>query len=163
MTALDRPDWDNYFMAQAYIIATRATCHRKHVGCVFTQGNHVIATGYNGSPPGQPHCGDDNHEMVDDHCVRTTHAEVNAIAQAARMGHATLGAVARTTIIPCYDCAKVLITAGISKVIFHRFYQSRYNKSDKVTLFLLSAGIQVIQMEKFNMNDVTSLVQYSVS
>lgn len=158
MTQLDRPNWDQYFMAQAYIAATRATCGRKHVGCVLVQDNHVISTGYNGSPPGKPHCGDDNHEMSDGHCVRTIHAEANSIAQAARSGVRTLGAHCYTTIIPCYDCAKLLIASGISKVIFNGFYQSRYDKSDKVTKFLTEAGIGIWKLD-FHMNDVTSMVQ----
>ena len=161
MTAIaqrDRPEWDSYFMAQAYIAATRATCHRKHVGCVLvSQDNHVISTGYNGSPPGKPHCGDDNHEISDGHCIRTVHAEANAISQAARKGVSTLGARCYTTIIPCYDCAKLLITAGISHVAFHGFYQSRYDSSDKVTQFLREANIEIRRLH-FSMNDVTSLV-----
>lgn len=159
MTAIARPSWDDYFMAQAYIAATRATCHRKHVGCVIVSpSNHVIATGYNGSPPGKPHCGHDNHEMSDGHCVRTIHAEANAISQAARRGSATSSSTIYCTIIPCYDCAKLLISAGIREVVFHGFYQSRYDKSDKVTTFLEAVNITVRRLEGFDANDVFNRV-----
>jgi len=155
----DRPNWDDYFMTLAYVAATRATCDRKHVGCVLvTQENHVLATGYNGSPPNKPHCDDVGHEIVDEHCVRTVHAEANAVAQAARIGRSIDNAICYSTTIPCYDCAKMLLTAGVTGVVFHGFYQSRYNKSDKVTQFL-EGPMSVRQMHNYRPNNVISSIE----
>jgi dCMP deaminase len=138
-----RPTWDIYFMRLAYLAATRATCSRKHVGALIVDPyHHVVATGYNGAPAGAPSCDEVGHELHDGHCVRTLHAESNAIDQA---GPRAVGCTAYVTITPCYDCAKRLTNSGIVKVVWDEFYASRYGKSDQVEMYLRDAGIEVEQ------------------
>ena len=117
-----RPDWPEYFMSIARVAATRATCDRAHVGCVLAKGNQILATGYNGSLPGAPHCDDVGHLMVDEHCLRTVHAEANTVAQAARFGTAIDGATAFVTHYPCLHCIKLLAAAGVTTIIFDAPY-----------------------------------------
>jgi len=106
-------------------IATRGTCDRLKVGALLVCDKTIIATGYNGAPRGLPHCDDEvGHELVGDHCVRTAHAEANAIAQAAKMGHEVNGATLYCTNVPCYTCAKLLINAGVVAFIASRDYHA---------------------------------------
>jgi dCMP deaminase len=135
-----RPSWDDYFLMMAQVVATRATCDRKHVGAVIVRDRHPIATGYNGAPPGLPHCDEVGHLLreVDGRpsCQRATHAEQNAILTAARFGHRTDGATIYVTAQPCLNCAKAIITAGIQRVVWREGYP------DPVSLeFLEAAGI----------------------
>lgn len=113
-----RLSWDDYFLEIATVVAERATCDRAHVGCVLVRDKRILSTGYNGSPSGQPHCDDEGHLLVAGHCVRTVHAEVNAVIQAARHGVGTEGATAYVTHSPCYECAKVLVTAGVARIVY---------------------------------------------
>jgi dCMP deaminase len=141
---MERPDWDEYFMEIGRVVATRATCARKHVGAVVTSASRqILSTGYNGSPPGAPHCDDEGHELVDGHCVRTVHAEANAIAQAAKNGVSLYGGILYTTASPCYDCGKFAVNAGIKKVVFDEQYDSRYGMSGQVSAFLLACGVTI--------------------
>ena len=117
---------DLYFLKIASAVAERATCDRAHVGCILTQDGHIISTGFNGSPVGQPHCDKVGHEMQDGHCVRTVHAEANAIIQAALHGISTKGATAYITHFPCYACAKMLVNAGVVRVVFSEWYGQPY-------------------------------------
>ncbi len=89
-----RPSWDQYFLKLAMLASERATCPRMHCGCVLVRHKHVLATGYNGSLPGLPHCDDIGCLIVNDHCIRTNHAEMNAITQAAKNGVSIAGATA---------------------------------------------------------------------
>jgi dCMP deaminase len=140
-----RPTWDEYFMRQTYLAAQRATCDRKHVGAVIISPDHrVIATGYNGAPAGQPSCDDVGHELHDGHCIRTLHAEDNAISFAGRMA---MSCTLYVTVIPCYDCAKRIVNVGIDTVVYDEFYGSRYGKSGHVVEFLQRAGVKVRQHE----------------
>lgn len=134
-----RPSWDEYFIGMANYVGTRATCDRGRSGCVIARSKRVISTGYVGSPPGLPHCDDIGHEMhkvinetgADSmHCVRTAHAEQNAIAQAARFGVALQGATLYCKLVPCYTCAKLSITAGIERVVAEYDYQSSKRSKD---------------------------------
>lgn len=119
-----RNDWDLYFMRIACEVATRATCDRKHVGCVIVSPNrHILATGYNGSIAGLPHCDEVGHLMEEGHCVRTVHAESNAVAQAARNGTRLEGATAYVTASPCWPCFKLLINSGIRAIRYREFYR----------------------------------------
>jgi dCMP deaminase len=118
-----RHNWDAHFIELATVIATRATCTRKHVAAILTRDNTILSTGYNGSPRGQPHCIDVGCEMEDGHCVRTVHAEANAITQAAKNGVNIHGATLYTTASPCYQCAKMLANAGIARVVFGEWYR----------------------------------------
>ena len=113
---------DSYFLNICRAVGERATCNRAHVGCLLVQDGHIISTGFNGSPKGQPHCDTVGHQMVDDHCVRTVHAEANAIIQAALHGVSTRGAVCYLTHFPCYACAKMLVNAGVVRVVFSQVY-----------------------------------------
>ncbi|MBP5301032.1 MAG: cytidine/deoxycytidylate deaminase family protein [Victivallales bacterium] len=117
-----RPNWDDYFLKLAMLASERATCPRMHCGCVLVKDNHVLSTGYNGSLPGTPHCYDAGCLVVDNHCVRTNHAEINAICQAARHGQALAGATAYVTNLPCTACAKALIAVGFVRVVIFSDY-----------------------------------------
>lgn len=142
-----RTSWDEYFMGIATQVATRATCDRKHVGALIVLNRTVVATGYNGSPRGLPHCDDVGHEMKDMggrmSCVRTVHGEANALAQAARTGARVEGGTLYTTASPCYDCLKLIINAGIVKVVCKEFYGSRYGMSDQMGDLAKAAGIEM--------------------
>ncbi len=114
-----RPSWDDYFMAIAKIASTRATCDRAYIGAVLVKNKRIISTGYNGAPPGLPHCdGPAGHLMEEGHCIRTLHAEENAILQLAAIGgQSAEGATLYTTHSPCYHCAKKIIMVGIKRVV----------------------------------------------
>lgn len=120
-----REIWDNYFMRIAVEVATRATCDRRHVGAVIVRDRQMLSSGYNGAPRGLPHCDDDGHEMVEGHCVRSVHAEANAIAQAARNGVKIDGSTIYITDSPCYGCFKLLVNAGIVRIVFGANYPDR--------------------------------------
>ena len=107
----------------AVAAASRATCDRKKVGAIIVVNRQVVATGYNGSIRGMPHCDDAGHDMRDGHCVRTIHAELNALAQAARRGVAIDGADIYTTTSPCWSCFRVLVNAGIQTFVYRERYR----------------------------------------
>jgi dCMP deaminase len=117
-THRQRPTWDEYFLDIAFSVAERSTCDRAHVGAVLVRDKRILATGYNGSPAGLPHCDEVGHLIVDGHCVRTLHAEQNAIIQSALHGISSEGATAYVTHQPCLTCAKMLINAGVRRVVF---------------------------------------------
>ncbi len=119
---MKRPQWDEYFLKLAMLASERATCPRMHCGCVLVKDKNVISTGYNGSIPGDEHCEEIGCLLVENHCVRTVHAEMNALIQAAKRGHAIDGATAYVTNMPCTTCAKALITAGIKRVVVFSDY-----------------------------------------
>ena len=113
-----RPSWDEYFMRIAREVATRATCLRRSVGAVIVRDRRILSTGYNGSPPGQPHCYEVGCLMEDGRCIRTLHAEQNALIQAALHGVSTEGATLYGTCRPCHVCARMIVGAGIRRVVF---------------------------------------------
>lgn len=145
---MSRADWDDYFMKIAEIVATRATCDRKHVGAVIVVNKTLVSTGYNGSPKGMPHCDEVGHELKDmggrQSCVRTVHGEANAIAQAAKTGARIDGGTLYTTASPCYDCLKLIINAGIVRVVCKEFYSSRYGMSSEMEAFAKAAGVELV-------------------
>ena len=120
----ERPSWDEYFMATAFLIATRSACERLHVGCVIvssgTHKNRIIAAGYNGFLPGAPHISRINN----DHEQSTVHAEQNAISDAAMRGVSLSGSTAYITHFPCIVCAKLLVAAGVNEIKFHFDYNN---------------------------------------
>jgi dCMP deaminase len=120
-----RATWDEYFMNIAREVASRATCDRKHVGAVIVRDKSILATGYNGSVRGLPHCDDEGHLMEDGHCVRTVHAEANAIVQAARNGVRIDGAGIYVTASPCWGCFRLIANAGLMKIVFGEFYRDQ--------------------------------------
>ncbi len=138
-----RPEWDSYFLKIAYAVAERSTCDRAMVGCVLVLEKRILTTGFNGSPAGQPHCDDEGHLMVDGHCVRTIHAETNAIIQAALHGVSTRGSTCYVTHFPCINCSKVLINAGISRLVYSVSYRQEAVALD----FLNTAHVEMVQKE----------------
>jgi dCMP deaminase len=120
-----RVSWDTYFMNIAKEVATRATCSRKHVGALIVRDKSILATGYNGSIRGLPHCDDEGHLMEEGHCVRTIHAEANAIIHAARHGVSIDGATIYVTASPCFNCFKLIANVGIKRIVFGEFYRDQ--------------------------------------
>lgn len=112
-----RPPWDEYFLNIARVVATRSTCPRASVGCVLVKDRRIQTAGYNGSLPGEKHCSNVGCEMLDGHCVRTMHAEANAIAQAAKIGASVQGTVCYVTHTPCSNCRKLMASAGVEDVV----------------------------------------------
>ena len=132
-----RPDWDSYFMDMARKVAERSTCDRAHVGCVLVRDNRVLATGYNGSVSGMPHCDDIGHNVVNGHCKRTIHAEINAIIQCALHGVSSKGAIVYVTHYPCYDCAKVLVNAGVLVVNYEQTYGVLHDVFERIGVYCI--------------------------
>jgi dCMP deaminase len=132
MTMADRPTWHQYFLTITRQVAERSTCTRAKVGAVIVRDKNILATGYNGSPAGLPHCIDVGCLVytsrtptgeVEENCFRTIHAEINAIAQAAKNGAGIRGADIYITHTPCIHCLKVLINTGIRRVYFEHEYK----------------------------------------
>lgn len=148
-----RPSWDEYFMKIADMIGSRGSCDRGRAGCVITRDRRIIATGYVGSPVGLPHCDEAGHEMHtvtnDDgttsrHCIRTTHAEQNAICEAARMGISIDNGTLYCKMTPCYACAKMVINAGIKRVVCARDYHAGERSKEVFT----QAGIEFVLLSE---------------
>ena len=138
-----RPEWDEYFLKIAEMVASRSTCDRRQIGAVIVRNKNILSTGYNGASRGLPHCDDAGHEIVAGHCVRTVHAEANAIIQAARHGAAVEGATVFMTDSPCYDCFKMLVNSGVKEVIYKNFYSSRYEASARVLELSKKSGLKI--------------------
>ena len=133
-----RPTWDEYFLKLAMLASERATCPRMHCGCVIVKDNHVIATGYNGSIPGDVHCEDDGCLVENNHCIRTNHAEMNALVQAVNYGSSIQGSTVYITNMSCTTCAKAMIAAGVKRVVvFTDFHDT------KATEFYTNAGVKI--------------------
>ncbi len=128
-------------MNLARAAATRSTCPRKSVGAVVVRDKALLATGYNGSIRGLPHCTEVGCLMENDHCVRTVHAEANAILQAARHGVRIEGADIYVTASPCWDCFKLIANAGIARVLYGEFY-----RDDRIAEFAHDAGIELVHL-----------------
>lgn len=126
-----RPSWDAYFLGVTQEVARRATCDRGRSGCVIVKDKRILATGYVGSPSGLDHCDDTGHMLRDviapdgsisKHCIRTIHAEQNAICQASKFGIPLEGATLYCTMEPCFNCAKMIVNCGIKKVVCQNKY-----------------------------------------
>jgi dCMP deaminase len=137
-----RASWDEYFMRIAEEVASRATCDRKHVGAVIVRDKSILATGYNGSIRGLPHCDEEGHMMEDGHCVRTIHAEANAIIQAARNGVRIDGATVYVTASPCWGCFRMIANAGLQRIVFGEFY-----RDERIFRFAAQLGIELTPLE----------------
>lgn len=137
-----RPSWDDYFMATAFLLASRSPCERLHVGCLIVSGgeekNRIIAAGYNGFLPGTPH----RSRVHGGHEQGTVHAEQNAISDAARRGSSVSGGTAYVTHFPCISCGKILASAGIRKIK----YRTDYRNDDLVKEILEEAGVEIQQL-----------------
>lgn len=145
-----RPSWDQYFLTITQQVAERSTCLRAKVGAVIVRDRNILATGYNGSPAGLPHCTEAGcliYESrtpdgdVEQNCYRTIHAEINAITQAAKNGAAIRDADVYVTHTPCIHCLKVLINVGIRRV----FYEKEY-KLHTVADLLKYSSIKLVQI-----------------
>ena len=136
-----RGSWDEYFMRIAVEVASRATCDRKHVGAVIVRDKSILATGYNGSLTGLPHCDEEGHLMEEGHCVRTVHAEANAIVQAARNGVRIEGASIYVTASPCWGCFRLIVNAGIKRIVFGEFY-----RDPKIFDFSTRLGLELVDL-----------------
>lgn len=187
-----RLPWDAYFLLLAELVATRSTCDRgpkllfdpgRHgVGAVIVVEERIVATGYNGSPPGEPHCDqlecpnvkcgwkypskteevgsvmnsecpmcgmllNGGHLIRDGHCVRSLHAEENALLQCALDGVSPKGGTIYTTAFPCWDCAKRLIRVEIERVVYGTYYESRHGMSGETLELLQRADVTLEQLE----------------
>ncbi|MDX9888106.1 MAG: cytidine/deoxycytidylate deaminase family protein [Anaerovoracaceae bacterium] len=147
---MDRPNWDEYFMQMAELSASRSTCLRRQVGAAIIKHKHVIATGYNGVPRGIMHCEErggclreklnvpsgERHEL----CMGL-HAEQNAIIQAATMGQSIEGGTIYVTHQPCVICAKMIINAGIRRIVVKSGYP------DQLAVDILAeAGLKIVPL-----------------
>lgn len=141
-----RPSWDEYFMQVADAISQRATCDRGRSGCVIARDRQLLVTGYVGSPAGLPHCDDVGHQLkkvvhedghVTQHCVRTVHAEQNAICQAAKLGVSINGATLYCRMTPCRTCAMLIINCGIVRVVCEK----RYHAAEESEKMFEQAGV----------------------
>lgn len=149
----DRPSWDEYFMGIMQAVRERGTCDRGKTGCVITRDNRILVTGYVGSPAGIAHCDEVGHliqEIVKEdgsiskHCIRTIHAEQNAICQAAREGLSIDKSTLYCYMEPCYTCAKMIINAGIKRVVAAKAYHGA-----KLTRVILQqAGVKLEVLDK---------------
>lgn len=138
-----RKSWEEYFMELAENVATRGTCDRAYVGCVLVNSeNRIVSTGYNGSLKGNPHCDEAGHYLRDGHCIRTLHAEMNALLYCAKEGIRVNGCICYVTHFPCLNCTKALIQAGISKI----YYRNGYRIDDYATQLLKLNGISFIKL-----------------
>ncbi|MCF2858123.1 cytidine/deoxycytidylate deaminase family protein [Pseudoalteromonas sp. SMS1] len=148
-----RPDWDEYFIDLVDSVGQRATCNRGKSGCIIVKDKRIISTGYVGSPSGLPHCDEVGHLMkqvidVDgttrQHCVRTIHAEQNAICQAARYGVPLEGSTLYCTMEPCRVCAMLIISCGISKVVAKKRYHAAQETRDMFKM----ANVELVVLEQ---------------
>lgn len=121
---MNRISWDQYFMTQSHLLSLRSTCTRLAVGATIVRDKRIIAGGYNGSIAGGVHCADEGCYVIDNHCVRTVHAEVNALLQCAKFGAKTEGAEMYVTHFPCLHCCKAIIQSGITAVYYAQDYKS---------------------------------------
>ena len=145
-----RISWDNYFIKIAEMVSDRSTCNRAKIGAVIVRDRSILATGYNGSPAGSPHCTDvgclvykstDPEGNIEENCFRTIHAEINAITQAAKNGTMINGADIYITASPCFHCLKTLINTGIKRIFFQKPY-----KIEKIKKLLESSHVELIQV-----------------
>lgn len=137
----DRPTIDQYFLNIAQVVATRATCDRAHIGAVLVKDKYIISSGYNGAPHGLGHCDEIGHDMENGHCVRTTHAEQNAIIQAAVHGSSTEGATLYCTHSPCKICTKIILNAHIKRVVAAQLY-----RDESVVAMFKEAGVDYVTL-----------------
>jgi len=154
-----RPSWDEYFLGLLEPLGRRGSCDRGRAGALIVSPNHtIIATGYAGAPPGMPHCDEVGHMMntvihedgtQSQHCVRTLHAEENAILQCAKDGVRIEGATMYCKMVPCYNCAMRILRVGIKRLVS----QKRYHADGKSMELFQKTGIKVDVMEN-------SVVQY---
>jgi len=133
-----RDSWDHYFMNIAQVVASRATCPRKSVGCVIVRDRNILSTGYNGSIRGLPHCSDVGCILDNNHCIATVHAEANAIIHAAKNGVGISHASLYVTASPCWNCFKLIANADIKRIVYGEFY-----REDRIFSIAQQLGIEL--------------------
>ncbi|MGI1826442.1 ComE operon protein 2 [Ligilactobacillus salivarius] len=138
-----RIPWNQYFMLQAILLSLRSTCERLSVGAILVRDKRVIAGGYNGAVSGDDHCIDVGCYVVDGHCLRTIHAEMNAVLQCSKFGIPTDGAEIYVTDFPCLQCTKSLLQAGIKKI----YYMRNYHNDDYAIRLLKRKKVAVEQVK----------------
>ena len=148
---MQRISWDEYFMAQSHLLSLRSTCSRLSVGATIVKDKRIVSGGYNGSIKGVEHCIDVGCKVVEGHCVRTIHAEINAILQCSRFGVGTEGATIYVTHFPCLNCTKSIIQAGIKEIC----YANDYRNNEYARELLEKSGIIVRKVDY----DVNSVVE----
>ena len=148
---MQRISWDEYFMAQSHLLSLRSTCSRLSVGATLVKDKRIVSGGYNGSIKGDEHCIDVGCKVVEGHCVRTIHAEINAILQCSRFGVGTEGATIYVTHFPCLNCTKSIIQAGIKEIC----YANDYRNNEYARELLEKSGIIVRKVDY----DVNSVVE----
>ena len=136
---MERITWDQFFMAQCHLLAVRSTCTRLAVGATIVRDNRIVAGGYNGSISGGDHCIDHGCYVVDNHCIRTIHAEMNALLQCSKYGIPVAGSTLYVTHFPCLQCSKAIIQAGIRQVI----YSTDYRNNDYAIKLFAQSGVAV--------------------
>lgn len=138
--------WDAYYMKLAITASEQGSCDRAKVGCVLVSRlNSVLATGYNGAMRGSPHCDEVGHLMYQNGCIRTAHSECNAVAQAAREGRPTEGSTAYVTLSPCVSCLKLLVQAGVTRIV----YLNEYRIMDETLALVATLPGESLRFEKF--------------
>lgn len=137
-----RIPWDQYFMAQSLLLSLRSTCTRLEVGASLVKDRRIIAGGYNGSVSGDRHCIDEGCYLVDGHCIRTIHAEMNALLQCAKLGISTEGAEIYVTHFPCLQCTKALLQAGVRTI----HYLNNYHNNSYALELIQQVGGSVHQV-----------------
>ncbi|MBF0746427.1 ComE operon protein 2 [Gemella sp. 19428wG2_WT2a] len=146
---MERISWDEYFMAQSHLLSLRSTCERLSVGATIVRDKRIIAGGYNGSIQGDEHCIDAGCKVVEGHCMRTIHAEVNALLQCAKFGVTTNGATIYVTHFPCLNCTKSVIQAGIKEICYAEDY-----KNNKYAEGLLKKSGIIVRKVDYQVEDV---------
>ena len=141
-----RPSWDNYFANLAKHVSSRSTCSRKNVGAVIVRDKNILSTGYNGSIKGQPHCFDEGCLLENGHCVRTVHAEANAIVQAAKHGINIDNSTIYTTASPCWYCFRLIANAGITRICFSELY-----RDNRIIEYSEKTGIELVDLTRITM------------
>jgi dCMP deaminase len=149
---MTRPSWDEYFLKIVDTVSERSTCDRGKAGALIVKDRRILSTGYAGSPPGQPHCDEAGHmlrRVVDEddnitqHCVRTIHAEANALIQAAKFGIPVEGATLYSKFEPCYSCAMLTVGAGIKRVVARK----KYHAAEESRKLLKNADVELVVFE----------------
>lgn len=146
---MQRISWDEYFMAQSHLLSLRSTCSRLSVGATIVKDKRIVSGGYNGSIKGDEHCIDVGCKVVEGHCVRTIHAEINAILQCSKFGVGTEGATIYVTHFPCLNCTKSIIQAGIKEIC----YANDYRNNEYARELLEKSGVVVRKID-YDVNNV---------
>ena len=148
-----RPTWDEYFVNAVDALALRATCDRGRSAAIFVRDNDILASGYVGAPPGLPHCDDVGHLWSEDgkHCLRTLHAEQNAVIRAARTGVSLRDSTVYCTMEPCLNCAMTMISLGVYRIVAkHAYHAAQHSRN-----MLDEASVALVTISRDELYDPT--------